>query len=52
MTIPAEKLPTSVANDWRGITSLTRIDRKRIVGDKETNERCITSQALIRERLS
>lgn len=39
MTIPAEKLPAAVANDWRGITSLIRVDRKRIIGDKETNER-------------
>lgn len=39
MTISAEKLPTAVRNEWYGINSLVRIDRKRIVGDKETNER-------------
>jgi len=38
MTIPAEKLPTTVANGWSGIASLVRIDRKRVAGDKVTDE--------------
>jgi len=39
MTIPVEKLPTAIANEWCGIASLVRIDRKRMVEDKETDER-------------
>lgn len=38
MTIPAETLPTAVANGWCGIASLVRIDRKRVLGDKVTDE--------------
>ena len=39
MTISARNLPVAVANEWCGVISLVRIDRKRIIGNKETNER-------------
>jgi hypothetical protein len=37
MTISAKDLP--MAAEWRGIKSMIRIDRERIMGDKKTHER-------------
>jgi predicted transposase YbfD/YdcC len=37
MTMSATKLP--MANEWKGIASIARIDRERMIGDKVTHER-------------
>jgi len=39
MTISIEKLPVTMVAEWRGIQSLVRVERKRIVGDKITSEK-------------